>query len=109
MLLIIIVAFLAAFRFRAEAKKRGYETDKVTRYPLIVGFVLLLIAFVVSLLMRAILSAMSMPENFQEVIGFVVNLFFLMIFFAIIAKSWKAIKQLPPRPKSNEPPTTTGG
>lgn len=109
MLLIFIVAFIAAFRFRAEAKRRGYEASKVTRYPLLTGGVLGVIALLMGLLAKLVLAAASMPENFQNVMQRVVEVFFLLIYLAIIFKSWKAIKQLPTRPKTSEPPTVTGG
>lgn len=95
MFIFIVLSIIAAFMFHKETKEKGYISPRFWMYPLIVGNGLMLFAMAIKWMVAEFFSDQSSP--LMKAYGPLVDVMVLIVFFMIIAKAWKQIKNLPSR------------
>ncbi|MDB6079497.1 MAG: hypothetical protein JWO82_3244 [Akkermansiaceae bacterium] len=97
---IFVLAFAASFAFGRETRKRGYESAKAARFPVMLGFGIMLVNLLAVLLWMRIFGDSGDRAQLGEMVCIVTDIFFTALFVAWISKNWKAIRTLPDRARS---------
>jgi hypothetical protein len=93
MLLIAIVSLIAAFSFASTAWGKGYDSPRFWSYPIALGAVINLINFLMGYVIQVFFGDGN--SLFWAGLPYLAGFFFIVLFFALLAKGWKEIKALP--------------
>ena len=94
MVLLIIPMLLVSFAFYRAVREKGYPAGRFALFPLAVGGGLMLAGALSGQAGRLMGSGTEVLSRVSALAA----LLSLVVFFTVVAKAWKAIKQLPPAP-----------
>jgi hypothetical protein len=99
---IALFSICAAFSFRREIARRGYDAPKAVRFPVLLGIATILVQQLLGYLLATALKQSGINPRIVEPLLYLADFFVIALFIGAIAKNWFAIKRLPPR--SPRPP-----
>jgi hypothetical protein len=88
-------AIAGSIAFRREATGRNCDPGHATRFPLIKGSLIFAASTVVQLLFGSVFPRVGTSTVLAEALGWGASLFFVVLYFLVLSKNWRAIRKLP--------------